>query len=184
MQEKNHEQIKEELHQTSAVKEILSWAKVMILAILIGMTISYFIKPTLVSGKSMYPTLDDRDYLILDRISYKLGEPQHKDIVVFHSHLPGERILIKRVIATEGEKIAVKDGKVYVNDKLIEEPYLKGITTPGDFEGVVPENKMFVMGDNRGNSLDSRRSEVGFVSYEDIIGKVWFRLFPLKAIEE
>ncbi|WPS85388.1 signal peptidase I (plasmid) [Brevibacillus halotolerans] len=170
--------------QRSVFKELMSWIKVMLLAVLIGMAVSYFIKPTLVSGKSMFPTLDDQDYLILNRFSYKIGEPQRKDIVVFRSHLAGNRILIKRVIATEGEKIVIKDGKVYVNDRLLNESYVKGNATTGDFEGIVPKNKLFVMGDNRGNSIDSRRTEVGFVSKDEIIGKVWFRLIPLKGIEE
>ncbi|MFF2531469.1 signal peptidase I [Brevibacillus sp. NPDC058079] len=184
MEKTSSEMKKEEMSQTSTFKEFVSWIKVLIIAALIGSGVSFVIKPTLVSGESMFPTLNSQDYLILNRLAYKIGEPQHKDIVVFQSRLPGEKILIKRVIATQGEKISVKDGNVYVNDKLIDEPYLKGISTSGNVEGIVPENMMFVMGDNRGNSIDSRRSEVGFVSKDEVIGKVWFRLLPFKPIAE
>lgn len=177
--------VSEQKEVVSLKKEMFGWLKVILLAMILGMSISYFVKPTWVSGESMFPTLQDSDYLLLNRVAYKFGKPQHKDIVVFHSQLPGERILIKRVIATEGEKIEVKDGKVYVNDTLIdEESYLHGSITPMNFEGVVPQGKMFVMGDNRWNSLDSRYAQVGFVSVDDVIGKVMFRAFPMKAIED
>ncbi|ADO59446.1 signal peptidase I [Paenibacillus polymyxa] len=168
--------------EVSAKKEVFSWFKIILFAFFVTLVISYFIKPTLVSGRSMYPTLENNDYLILNKVAYQTGDPSRGDIVVFNSHLVGEKILIKRVIATGGEKITVKDGKVYINDKLINEPYLKGVETFGDVDTIVPKNKVFVMGDNRGNSIDSRRSEVGFVDKSEILGKVWFRVFPMKGI--
>jgi signal peptidase I len=172
--------VQDTIQKVTWKQELFSWIKILVLALVIGMAISSIIKPTLVSGVSMYPTLDDSDYLILNRVAYKMNEPTHGDIVVFNSHLKEERILIKRVIATEGEKITIKDGKVFVNDTLIDEVYLHGILTDGDIDAIVPKNKVFVMGDNRANSLDSRRSEVGFVDKKEIIGKVWFRLMPFK----
>lgn len=186
MENKENEIVKLEQKEVGSFKkELFGWLKVILVALILGMSISYFVKPTLVSGQSMFPTLDNSDYLLLNRVAYKFGKPHHEDIVVFHSQLPGDRILIKRIIATEGEKIEVKDGKVYVNDTIIDEnAYLHGSITPQTFEGVVPEGKLFVMGDNRWNSLDSRYAQVGFVSVDDVIGKVMFRVFPMKGIDD
>ncbi|WCF11426.1 signal peptidase I (plasmid) [Paenibacillus thiaminolyticus] len=165
------------------VKEFVSWIKIFVISLVIGVGISYVIKPTVVFGESMAPTLEDGNFLILNRLAYKFGEPEYKDIVVFHSNLPGDRILIKRVIATEGQQITVKDGKVHVDDNLVEEDsYIYGVSTFGDFSGTVPQGSVFVMGDNRVNSIDSRSTQVGFVGKQDIIGKVMIRLYPLSSL--
>lgn len=184
---KPHQQavVKETSAKPSVQAEILSWVKTLAIALIIGLFVSHFIKPTLVSGESMSPTLHDSNYLLLNRTAYKHNIPNYKDIIVFESTLPQEKVLIKRVIGTEGQKVTVKDGKVYINDQLInEDSYLHGITTPGSFDGVVPKGMVFVMGDNRGNSLDSRYAEVGYVDVNRILGKVFVRLLPMKGIED
>lgn len=156
----------------SIKEELFSWAKVLLVALIIGLGLTYVIKPTIVSGLSMYPTFNDKDYLLLNR----LGEIQRQDIVVFHSHT--NSIFIKRVIGVEGDTVKVKDGKVWVNGKQLKETYINGEFHVGDVEVTVPKNQLFVMGDNRDNSWDSRFKEVGFVHVDEVIGKVFVELYP------
>ena len=90
--------------------------------------------------------------------------------------------LVKRVIATEGQHIKIEDSKVYVDNKLLDEPYIHDNYTSGDIDMVIPEGEVFTMGDNREKSLDSRYEEVGLVNEKDIMGKVMIRLFPFNKI--
>ena len=165
---------------------LVEWIKVILTAIVIAFIITQFIRPTLVRGESMYPTLAEDDYLIVNKISYKAKSPQYGDIVVFRTNLLQEdgtyKDLVKRVIATEGDHLVIKDFKVYVNGKVIEEPYIGEQYTSGDIDIIIPENKIFAMGDNREKSLDSRYDEVGLVDEEDLMGKVSVRLYPLNRI--
>jgi signal peptidase I len=168
------------------VKEIFEWIKTIIISIVIALVITTFIRPTLVKGQSMYPTLEPNNYLIINKIPYIIHEPERGDIIVFKSSLKTldgkEKDLIKRVIAIEGDRIAVKDGKLYINGEEIKEDYINGDFTTGDIELQVPEDQVFVMGDNRGNSLDSRDPRVGTVDIHTIRGKVLVRLFPFNKI--
>ena len=156
-------------------------AKELIFEILIALIFAYiltsFVSTTIVIGNSMNPTFTDKDYLIINRFAYKVSEPQYKDIIVFKSNVDGHKNLIKRIIATEGDKIRIIDGQVYVNDIALNEPYLASTYTSGAVNIVVPHGKIFVMGDNRNHSLDSRFQEVGLVSVNDIIGKVLIKIF-------
>lgn len=167
-------------------KEIFEWVKVFALAIVFAFIITQFIKPTLVRGDSMYSTLEEGDYLIINRMSYKFGKIEHGDIIVFKSDLQQDdgtnKDLVKRVIGTEGDKIKIKNSKVYVNGKELDEPYIHDEVTEGDIDTVVPENCVFVLGDNREISLDSRYEEVGFINKSDILGKVFVRLYPFNKI--
>lgn len=167
-------------------KELIEWSKVIAVALVLAFIITQFIRPTLVRGESMYPTLVENDYLIINRLAYKLGEPKDGDIIVFKTDLLQDdgkkKDLVKRVIATEGQHIKIKDSKVYVDDKLLDEPYIHDNSTSGDIDLVVPQGKVFAMGDNREKSLDSRYEEVGLVDEKDILGKVMIRLFPFNKI--
>lgn len=167
-------------------KEIFEWIKTIVIAVVIALVITTFIRPTLVKGHSMYPTLEPNNYLIINKIPYMMHEPERGDIVVFKSELKTtdgkEKDLIKRVIAVEGDEIEVRDGKTFVNGNLIDEGYINGDFTSGDVELTVPKDQVFVMGDNRQNSLDSRDSRVGTVDIETIRGKVLVRLFPFDEI--
>lgn len=167
-------------------KELIEWIKIIATALIFAFIITQFIRPTLVRGQSMYPTLEEDDYLIINRIAYKVGEPKQGDIIVFSTNLlqdNGEhKDLVKRVIATEGDHIKIENSKVYVNDKLIDEPYIHDEYTDGDIDITVPENKIFAMGDNREESLDSRYEEVGLVDEKNVMGKVILRLFPFDKI--
>lgn len=167
-------------------KEIIDWAKTIVISLVLAFLIVQVIKPTIVSGESMYPTLNNKDYLILNRLSYKFGDIKRGDIIVFKTDLKQdngkEKDLIKRVIATEGDHLVIKDSQVYLNDKLIEEPYIDNSYTSGDIDIVIPDGKVFVMGDNRENSKDSRSEDVGLVNESDILGEVMIRLLPLNKV--
>ena len=179
---------KKEENQTQSVKNsIIEWVKVFGLAIVLAFVITLFIKPTLVSGDSMLPTLHENDYLIINKIGYKIGEPKNGDVIVFKSDLEKNdgttKDLVKRIIGVAGDKVVIKDGKVYLNDKLLDETYLsEGMDTTGDVDIVVPEGKLFVLGDNREVSLDSRYEQVGLVDVNDVEGKVLVRLYPFNDI--
>lgn len=166
--------------------EAIEWVKIIATALVFAFIITQFIKPTLVRGESMYPTLEENDYLIINRISYKIGEPKKGDVIVFSTDLLQDdgtpKDLVKRVIAVAGDHIKIQDSKVYVNDKLVDEPYIHNAYTEGNIDQVIPEGKVFAMGDNREKSLDSRYEEVGLVDDNKIMGKVMIRLFPFNKI--
>ncbi|QZY53631.1 signal peptidase I [Crassaminicella profunda] len=167
-------------------KEIIEWIKTIVISVVIAMIITQFVRPTLVKGSSMYPTLNEYNYLIINKIPYMMHDPEKGDIVVFKSHLKTvdgkDKDLIKRVIGVPGDKIKVTDGDVYVNGEKLDEPYINGDYTPGEVELEVSENMIFVMGDNRQNSLDSRDERVGPVPIETVRGKVLVRLYPFNKI--
>lgn len=99
-------------------KEVVEWIKVIVIALVLAFAITRFIVPTIVKGESMYPTLVERDYLIVNRIAYKVGEPKYKDIIVFKTDLTEEngkkKDLVKRVIGVPGDHVKIQDSKVYV----------------------------------------------------------------------
>ncbi|RDY24101.1 signal peptidase I [Romboutsia maritimum] len=167
-------------------KEAVEWIKVIATALVFAFIITQFIRPTLVRGESMYPTLEEDNYLIINRISYKVGEPKLGDIIVFSTDLTQEdgrkKDLVKRVIGVAKDHIKIEDSKVYLNGKQIQEPYIHGKYTDGNIDMTIPEGKIFAMGDNRENSLDSRYEEVGLIDKKDIMGKVAIRLFPFNKI--
>ena len=137
-----------------------------------------------VKGTSMVPTLQNQDKMLVSGLFYK---PKAGDIVVFKKdEYSPNKALVKRVIATENQKINIDfdKGIVYVDEVPIEEDYINDLTlTKLDFIGpkTVPEGCVFVMGDNRNMSTDSRKNEIGMVDSRLIIGKVYCVLFPLKS---
>lgn len=185
------------------LKDFESLAETMFIAMFTMMLLfTYILRPTTVSGDSMNPTLFTGDQLI---ISEFYGTIKDGDIVVADcenavllsdENTPEYRqglgkVIVKRVIATEGQTIDIdfEKGLVYIDGVLQNEPYISGLThlDGGSFTGkypvTVPENCFFVMGDNRGNSRDSRDISVGFIREESIVGKVVIRLFPVKSIK-
>lgn len=168
-------------------KTIFEFAKTIIIALIIALAITSFIKPTLVKGYSMYPTIEPYNYLIVNKLPYITGEPDHGDIVVFKAHIYSdngeEKDLIKRVIGIAGDTIEVKEGVVYRNGEALDEDYIYGGATPGDMASfTVDEGYIFVMGDNRPNSMDSRDPSIGEIAVSDILGRVDLRLFPFDEI--
>lgn len=135
---------------------------------------SRFVQSASVKQESMYPTYDDHDVILVNKVAYKSRTPIKGDIVVFHSDAEGGRDFIKRVIAVSGDTVLITDGKVWVNGVEQNQDYTAKGLTPGNVNMVVPENTCFVLGDNRTVSIDSRDSSVGCVPYVDIVGKVLF----------
>ena len=167
--------------------EAFAWIRDIIIAIIIALMISQFITPTIVQEHSMDDTLHNNDYLILWKMAYRSSEPSYGDIVVFKSNLLDDngkgKLLIKRVVAKSGDTIAVKDGYVYRNGKQLMETYTKdGYTNGGIDETVVPEGKLFLLGDNRVVSIDSRDPSVGFVDEDLLVGKAVLRLYPFNKM--
>lgn len=187
------------------IRELWEIIKIFIMAIVLAVIIVQFIRPTRVDGLSMYPTLDNNDYLIINRISRYTGVKRGQ-IVVFDSSMPtgvsqGEKSafrkavdfilqddsdtkdLVKRVIAIGGDHIVIKNGVVKVNDKILNETYISADNkTEGYIDTIVPKGSLFCMGDNRLRSLDSRYSEVGFVKEKNLVGSVLVRLLPVNKI--
>jgi signal peptidase I len=161
-----------------------------LLALLLAFAISLLIRPTIVKEISMVPSLAENDYLMISKQAYRFGDVKRDDIVVFHSNLMDqkgkEKLLIKRIIGVPGDVITITEGKLYRNGYRIQEPYIMGGVegeTGGEiYNYVVPEGFVFVMGDNREVSLDSRAEEIGPVRISDILGKAFFRLYPFDHI--
>ena len=161
-----------------------AFLKDLVIAVFIAVVIIQFIKPTIIKESSMQPTLYENNYIFLSKQAYNLfGDPEYGDIVVFHSDIDndkgGKKDLIKRIIGLPGDVISVADGVVYRNNEALEEPYLMEDYTTGQVtEYEVPEGMMYVMGDNRRVSLDSRSEDIGAVSMDEIMGKAVWRLYP------
>ena len=156
-----------------------------VIALVIVLTLTSVIKPTIVKESSMEPTLYENHYLIINKLAYKAGDEQRGDIIVFESDLETEegdkKLLIKRIIGLPGETVTIKNEEVYINGQLLEEDYLKDGITPGEvIDCTVPEGQLFVMGDNRIVSIDSR--ELGCIDEETVMGKAVLRLYPFSQI--
>lgn len=128
-----------------------------------------------VDSFSMEPTLFKGDYVVVNKLSYKIGSPERGDVVVFRYPPNPEEQYIKRVVGIPGDQVHISDGKVFVNDKLLTEPYLNVPTKSGG-DWVVTEDSLFVMGDNRNNSSDSR--VWGMVPFENLVGKAFVVYWP------
>jgi len=133
----------------------------------------------------MLPTLVDGDQVLVRIVGY--DEPEVGDIVVVHAPYYENEPLVKRIIAKDGDVVSIDEatGTVSVNGEPLVEPYIaEPIRNMGTvtYPYEVPEDHVFVMGDNRNASSDSRAAEIGALHYENIIGKVFFRIFPLKGI--
>jgi len=140
-----------------------------------------------VSGLSMFPTMHNSDYLITEKISYRIGEPKKGEIIVLKNPKDESQDFIKRIIAVPGDSIRIENNSVFVNGGLISEPYLPAgtPTNPGSFLAEkqtikAGPNQYFVFGDNRGHSSDSR--DWGPITKEEIIGKAFFRYWPPQTI--
>ena len=154
-----------------------------IIVVLIAVCIITLVKPIIVKKTSMEPTLYENDYLIISKQAYTIfGEPRRGDIVVFpHNVGHLKELYIKRVIGLPGEKITIENGIVLINGEALEERYTKNGITTGELNGyLVPAGKVFVLGDNREVSVDSRSKEVGCIAIKDITGKALIRVYPFR----
>lgn len=174
--------------KTPLSAHIIEFIQTLVVFAAIGTVIYLFLaQPHKVSGMSMFPNFHDGDYIITDKITYRFSTPQRGDIVVFKNPRDQAQDFIKRIIGIPGDRVKVAGGQVYLNNKILTQPFLKSsiVTDPGSYlrEGIevtVPPNSYVVFGDNRPRSSDSR--EWGFISKEEIIGKVFLRYWPKETI--
>ena len=151
-------------------------------ALLIALLINVFIgQATRVEGQSMEPNLHSEQRLVVEKLSYRFHGPQRFDIVVLKMPSQGEELLIKRVIGLPGETVEIRDGQVYVDGTLLEEPFTDQSTHPGRNSTVtVPPLHIYVMGDNRDRSNDSR--SFGPVPIDNVVGRAWLSYWPVEQI--
>ncbi len=169
--------------------ELYDWIQCVIGALVVGILVFMFlVRVVNVDGSSMWPTLHHGDMILTTNFLYT---PKNGDVVVFQTDSYGSEPLVKRIIATGGQTVRIDPvtGDVYVDGKLLSEPYIADtIENPGDFteETTVPEGCLFLMGDNRNHSTDSRDGRIGFVDERCVIGKVLMVVFPSDkgALEE
>jgi len=181
------EQVKKEKN------ELWEWSKALLIAFGLAAIIRFFLfTPIVVDGESMMPTLENGDRMVVNKIGYMVGEPDRNDIVVFHA--PEQKNYIKRVIGLPGDHLEYKNDQLFINGKEVDEPYLdqykseiNGGTLTEDFtleektqESKIPEGYIFVMGDNRLYSKDSRH--IGLVAIDEVIGNTNIVFWPLKEI--
>ena len=186
-----------------SVKKAIEWLVVIVGALLVAFLIKTFLMQAYyIPSSSMTPALQVGDRVLVNKLSYEFGEVSRGDLVVFKRtevDTGNKTDLIKRVIATEGELLEISGGEIFITEKggkdrkLLVEPYLaEGVTTQGfAFEGLcpeseantclVPENFIFVMGDNRSGSRDSRY--FGPVNTDDIVGRAFIRIWPLGSLK-
>jgi signal peptidase I len=177
---------------TKKKNEVLEWIKALAIAVLLAAVIRYFFfAPIVVDGYSMMPTLHTQDRMIVNKFSYKIGEPNRFDIVVFHATV--DKDYIKRVIGLPGDHVEYENDTLYINGEAFDEPYLEEyknqlidgpLTEPFDLESIigqstVPEGHIFVMGDNRRQSKDSRH--IGTVPIEEVMGKTSLVYWPISG---
>lgn len=170
--------------ESSLGSEIKDWVISIAIAVVLALFIRHFVVELyLVDGPSMRPTLQNQERLVVNKFIYNLHDPERGDILVFQYPKDPSRDFIKRVIAIPGDTIEIKDGHIYVNGELKNEPYILS-TTRGDYPlATVPEGHIFVMGDNRNNSEDSRFADVGMVPFDLIKGKAVLIFWPIDKIK-
>ncbi|WP_079988318.1 signal peptidase I [Anaerotruncus rubiinfantis] len=167
----------------NAMNELYEWIESSVFAvILILLVFTFFVRTAFVSGSSMVPTLHDGERLILQQIGYT--DPQYGDIIVIDRTQSDEPPIIKRVIGKEGDLIDIdfENGVVVRNGKVLDEPYVNEPTLTErdvEFPVEVPEGTLFVLGDNRNHSADSRTQDIGMIDLHRVMGKAVFRFFPL-----
>lgn len=174
--------------------ESWEWIKALLIAFGLAAIIRVFLfTPIVVDGVSMMPTLSDGDRMIVNKIGYTIGKPNRFDIVVFHA--PEQKDYIKRIIGLPGDQVEYREDQLFINGKPLEEPYLdkykaeltddSSLTEDFTLEDkigshVVPEGSIFVLGDNRRKSKDSRH--IGAVSIDEVIGNTSVVFWPFNEI--
>jgi len=177
--------------ETKNKNEWWEWIKAILVALIIfGIVKIFLFEPIVVDGPSMQPTLHNRDHMIVNKIGYKIGKPHRFDVIVFHAS--DKKDFIKRVIGLPGDHVAFKDNQLYINGKKTDEPFFdklkdRPITNdfqledlPGAYEKI-PEGYVFVLGDNRTNSTDSRI--IGLIPMDKIVGKTSVIYWPISRMQ-
>lgn len=166
--------------EMSTASELKDWIVSIVVAVALAMFIRTFIVELyVVDGPSMRPTLESEERLVVNKFIYRFRPPEKGEVLVFQYPRDPSRDFIKRVIATPGDTIEIREGRVLVNDQLLTEDYILEKTRSEYPKSTVPEGRIFVMGDNRNNSEDSRFADVGFVPYDLIKGKAILVFWPI-----
>ena len=175
---------KENSKSNSLGEEAKDWVISIVAAVVMALLIRTFIVELyIVDGPSMKPTLQHEERLVVNKFIYRLRNPEKGEILIFKYPRDTSRDFIKRVIATGGDTIEIKEGRVYVNDQLLKEDYILEKTRTEYPKVTIPEGTVFVMGDNRNNSDDSRFADVGFVPLDLIKGKAIVVFWPLDNMQ-
>ncbi len=177
------EQSTEPKKKNSAVREALSWCMTFVVAIVLALLLkNYIIINATVPTGSMEHTIEPGDDLFGLRVAYNFTEPKRGDIIIFKFPDDESEKYVKRIIGLPGEKVTIKEAKVYINDSEVplDEDYLKEkwVLATGPFEFDVPEDCYFVMGDNRNDSYDARYWDNTYVTKDEIIGKAYMIYYP------
>lgn len=172
----------QQVEQTQPVEEKTNWGRffldvleTVVLAVILFVGINAVSARVRVDGFSMRPTLDDGEFLLVSKLTYKWSDFSRGDIVVFHFPLNPDEELIKRIIGLPGDHVVVREGRVYVNDELVKEGYIE---QPPLYIGewFVTEGNLFVLGDNRNNSNDSK--DWGMLPMENVVGRAVLIYWP------
>jgi len=147
----------------------------LVLAVVLFLGINAVSARVRVDGFSMIPTLQDGEFVLVSKLNYQFGNVERGDIIVFHFPMDPEQELIKRVIGLPGDTIGVQNGKVSVNGQVLDEPYIAA-TPAYSGEWQVPDDQLFVLGDNRNDSSDSH--SWGFLPFEKVVGKAVVIYWP------
>lgn len=174
-EEAQTEEIKPAEEKTDWKRFVLDILETIVLAVVLFVGINALSARVRVDGYSMRPTLEDGEFVLVSKLSYFWGDVTRGDIVVFHFPLNPEEELIKRVIGLPGDRVMVENGQVYVNDQAISEPYIAQSPLYSG-EWLVEENHLFVLGDNRNNSNDSK--DWGLMPMENLVGKAVLIYWP------
>lgn len=161
----------------SKSREMFEWVASILIALVIALVLrNYVVTFVKVYGTSMVPTLQNNERLIVVRLGY---QPKAGDIIILNPPV-GRGPYVKRIIGMPGQTVSIDNatGNVYIDGVLQDEPYINNMTTSNKSQFIVPEKCVFVMGDNRGSSHDSRSSDVGFIPFESVLGRAVFRVWP------
>lgn len=178
------DELEEKVSKSSFLTELLLYA--VIVAICFFIIPKYVVQRTVVDGTSMLNTLKNEDNLMVEKLSYRFGDPERFDIIVFYPYgRDDKRYFVKRIIGLPGETIQIVGDKIFIDGELLEEDYGKDPITNSGIAAEplkLADDEYFVLGDNREISLDSRYSEVGPVKRDLIEGKVALRIYPFNSI--
>lgn len=167
--------------RSSVVKDLL---ETVVLTLIIFLVVRVALQNFRVEGTSMLPNLHNGEYILVNKVDYMFHSPQRGDIIVFRAVPAGQpdKDFIKRVIGLPGDRVAIKNNRVFVNGRSLSEPYAHYPSTSAFGPQIVPAGDYFVLGDNRGDSYDSSRWPSPWLPRGDIIGKALIAYWPLRDI--
>jgi signal peptidase I len=174
------------MQQNQMIKSTLEFIKTIAIVLVLAFIIkTFFIQTFIIDGQSMEPNFHNGEYLLVDKFSYHITQPKRGDVDIIIPPDDISKDYIKRIIGVPGDTVEIKSGKVFINNKEIKEPYLPSNTPTlinGDFKQsqkiTLKDNQYYVLGDNRGDSRDSRY--IGIIPKENIIGRTLLIAFPFK----